>query len=285
MSTSVLQMPSQTHDPFDARNEVPRAVLGFPIPENAWMAQRQENQPSAPSVLPNFSPRASPLYTGHPFPTNSQQQHWGGYGLTFHGAPFQSTSQPYAFVSGPDASSDITPTGNLSSSSPFTPANATIKTHGADVPSPLHAHFDDKDLKPFYSDISASAKPRIDSVSYPKDEDTLLGTPQSSAGRRRRSEYAEPGSARAIYLEKNRKAASKCRSKQKMEQEALVERSREFERRNRVLKAEVEFLRAELRGIKELVGQHANCPDRRMSQYLQREADRLAAAETMQQYQ
>ncbi|KAF1937354.1 hypothetical protein EJ02DRAFT_469759 [Clathrospora elynae] len=97
-------------------------------------------------------------------------------------------------------------------------------------------------------------------------------------GRRRRSEYAEPGSARAIYLEKNRKAASKCRSKQKMEQEALVEKAREADRRNRLLKQEVELLQGELRNLKELVGQHSDCADNRLQQWVQGEADRLASA-------
>jgi cyclic AMP-dependent transcription factor ATF-2 len=70
-----------------------------------------------------------------------------------------------------------------------------------------------------------------------------------------------------------------------MEQEKLVEDAREAERKNRWLKEEVEILQAELRNIKETVGRHANCPDRRMTQYLQREADRLAAAGMRPQYQ
>ena len=100
--------------------------------------------------------------------------------------------------------------------------------------------------------------------------------PQGQVGRRRGSEYAEPGSARAIYLEKNRKAASKCRSKQKRQQEELVEAARDVERRNKKLKAEVESLKSGMRDLMELVGQHTNCPDARLKLYLQREADRLA---------
>lgn len=97
-----------------------------------------------------------------------------------------------------------------------------------------------------------------------------------NAGRRRGSEYAEPGSARAVYLEKNRKAASKCRTKQKRQQEDLIETAREVERRNRILKAEVEILKSGMRDLMEVVGQHSNCPDARLKLYVQREADRLA---------
>lgn len=43
---------------------------------------------------------------------------------------------------------------------------------------------------------------------------------QSQVGRRRGSKYAEPGSARAVYLEKHQKPASKCRSKQKQQRVA-----------------------------------------------------------------
>ncbi|KZM22462.1 uncharacterized protein EKO05_0000843 [Ascochyta rabiei] len=101
-------------------------------------------------------------------------------------------------------------------------------------------------------------------------------TPQSQVGRRRGSEYVEPGSARAVYLEKNRKAASKCRSKQKRQEEDLVEAARDAERRNKLLKAEVEMLKNSMRDLMQLVGQHTQCPDTRLKLYLQRQADRLA---------
>ncbi|KAF2245347.1 hypothetical protein BU26DRAFT_382890, partial [Trematosphaeria pertusa] len=99
----------------------------------------------------------------------------------------------------------------------------------------------------------------------------------SPPGRRRKSENVEPGSARAVYLEKNRKAASKCRNKQKKQQEELIETARDVERKNRALKAEVEVLKDGMRELMELVGRHTNCPDSRLSTYVQREADRLAA--------
>ncbi|KAF2450413.1 hypothetical protein P171DRAFT_426797 [Karstenula rhodostoma CBS 690.94] len=95
-------------------------------------------------------------------------------------------------------------------------------------------------------------------------------------GRRRTFEKAEPGSARAVYLEKNRHAASKCRTKQKRQQEDLVETARNVERKNKVLKSEVELLKSDLRDLMELVGKHNECPDGRLRRYLQLEADRLS---------
>lgn len=100
--------------------------------------------------------------------------------------------------------------------------------------------------------------------------------PQAQVGRRRGSEYAEPGSVRAVYLEKNRKAASKCRGKQKRQQEELVETARNMERRNTILRVEVEILNGELQCLMQLLAQHTKCPDARLKQYLQREADRIA---------
>jgi cyclic AMP-dependent transcription factor ATF-2 len=99
---------------------------------------------------------------------------------------------------------------------------------------------------------------------------------QPQVGRRRGSEYAEPGSARAVYLEKNRKAASKCRSKQKRQQEELVKTARDVERRNKILKAEVAILKSGMQDLMQLIGHHTKCPDTRLRLYLQREADRLA---------
>ena len=122
----------------------------------------------------------------------------------------------------------------------------------------------------------AFSKDRRDSIFIKDDDEGSPEARQVASGRRRKSEYAEPGSARAIYLEKNRKAASKCRNKQKQEQEQLVQRARDEERKNRILKKEVELLQAELRDIKGLLGHHANCPDRRIAAYLQMQADRLA---------
>jgi cyclic AMP-dependent transcription factor ATF-2 len=97
--------------------------------------------------------------------------------------------------------------------------------------------------------------------------------------RRRRLENAEPGSARATYLEKNRTAASKCRTKQKRQQEELVEQAREQEIRNKCLKAEVEMLKGGIRELMDHIGQHHNCADARIRLYIQREADRLATGE------
>ncbi|KAF3041903.1 hypothetical protein E8E12_006334 [Didymella heteroderae] len=120
-----------------------------------------------------------------------------------------------------------------------------------------------------------SSKGRCDSLpsNFGSQSPTM---PQTQTGRRRGSEYAAPGSARAIYLEKNRKAASKCRSKQKRQQEELVETARHVERQNKILKAEVEMLKNDMRSLMELVGQHSGCPDTRLKLYVQREADRLA---------
>jgi cyclic AMP-dependent transcription factor ATF-2 len=106
-----------------------------------------------------------------------------------------------------------------------------------------------------------------------KPTTTIRGT----AGRKRKSESVEPESARAVYLEKNRMAASKCRNKQKRQQEDLVEQARSVERRNKILKVEVNLLRNDMCELMNLVGQHTNCLDMRISSYIQREADRLSA--------
>lgn len=108
-----------------------------------------------------------------------------------------------------------------------------------------------------------------------KDSYSHTSTP-SSGGRRRKSESLEVGSARAIYLEKNRKAASKCRNKQKRQQEELVEEARDVDRKNKLLRAEVDVLRCGIRELMDIVAQHTDCPDSRLRLYLQREADRLA---------
>jgi hypothetical protein len=107
--------------------------------------------------------------------------------------------------------------------------------------------------------------------------DASFSKKSSKVGRKRKMEEAEPGSERAIYLEKNRQAASKCRNKQKRQQEDLVEQAREVQTRNKCLKAEMDLLQHELRVYMEYAGHHHQCPDSRLAIYLQREADRLAS--------
>lgn len=116
----------------------------------------------------------------------------------------------------------------------------------------------------------------IASVSF--DSDSAISPTLSTRGRR--SSCVEPGSARAVYLEKNRYAARKCRTKQKKHQEVLVEAARDMEQKNKQLKAEVEFLRSDMRDLMGLIFQHGSCPDQRLSRYVQREADRLGAQDS-----
>lgn len=124
---------------------------------------------------------------------------------------------------------------------------------------------------------------RIKAVQAHRQVSTHSLNPQSPPKRKRRSgrkssiEDIEPDSARATYLEKNRKAASKCRSKQKQQQDDLIEQAREIENKNKCLKAEVSMLQGGMRELMDMVGQHNACSDTRLKQYLQRQADRLAA--------
>ena len=54
-----------------------------------------------------------------------------------------------------------------------------------------------------------------------------------------------------------------------------MEAARDMERKNKQLKAEVEFLRSDMRDLMGLIFQHSSCPDQGLSRYVQREADRL----------
>jgi hypothetical protein len=55
-----------------------------------------------------------------------------------------------------------------------------------------------------------------------------------------------------------------------------VEKAREVERRNRVLKAEADMLRGGIRELMHVAAQHNDCPDTRIKLYLQRKADWIA---------
>ena len=193
--------------------------------------------------------------------------------------------------------SDFDASTSYSSPSMFTAANTMAQAQNTTTVSPLQTRFDSDESSPHsYSSstfddpntriptkfIEHSAKcqqvpiARGSNNSQTRNDSQSPTAKQPSIGRRRRSECAEAGSARAIYLEKNRQAASKCRNKQKRQQEELVEEARDIERRNKLLKVEVDMLRGGIRELMNVVAQHADCPDSRLQLYVQREADRLA---------
>ncbi|EAT79243.1 hypothetical protein SNOG_13359 [Parastagonospora nodorum SN15] len=118
-----------------------------------------------------------------------------------------------------------------------------------------------------YDKRSTSSQTSLNPQSPPKKK--------CRAGRKPGTKDVGLDPARATYLEKNRKAASKCRSKQKRQQDDLVERAREVERRNKLLKAEVAMLRGGMLELMDMVGQHDACSDSRLIRYVQREANRL----------
>jgi cyclic AMP-dependent transcription factor ATF-2 len=185
-----------------------------------------------------------------------------------------------------------------SSPTTFTASNAHMDAYGPTTISPLAIRFDVDHASPssdskFSFDSQMQYVDSSNFTTFTDDTDLLslecrrdslqsnfeAHSPtmsQSQVGRRRGSKYAEPGSVRAIYLEKNRKAANKCRSKQKRQQEVLVETARSVTRRNKKLSAEVAFLKNEMQDLMQLVSHHTECPGTRLRQYLQREADRLA---------
>ncbi|KAF2870541.1 hypothetical protein BDV95DRAFT_63232 [Massariosphaeria phaeospora] len=188
------------------------------------------------------------------------------------------------------------PNGSATSLSPFQPmftaSNATqtacpppvrmsFGRELSDLTNPTNGNGWQLSLSPRMSHSSAtsteppSRKRSLDEMI--EDSSTIKpNSGQSSATRRRLSEPVEGPSARSVYLEKNRKAASKCRNKQKKQQEDLVEKARDGERRNKVLKAERELLRMTVRELMEIVATHSQCPDDRLKRYVQREANRLA---------
>jgi hypothetical protein len=241
---------------------------------------------SMPATHGNFNPNMD-FQPGQSNPRNNNRSH-----------DMMTADMQHAYtdcVSRPGSTLTINTAQQYPAPSVFTPTNALIDAQPVATISPVQTRFDPDNTAamtnvhypfgrqfhfPSTSDdmpfSDETFKRRRDSLQTAL-EDPSPTTSQSSSARRRRSEYAEPGSARAVYLEKNRKAASKCRSKQKREQEELVETARDVERRNRALKAEVDFLRGGLRELMEIVAQHSTCPDTRLRTYVQREADRLAS--------
>lgn len=269
---SLVLIPSNHHHHPHMSDGYPPTMpgqTGYPV---YHPNQGQPEETPAPAGYGSFT-HTSPTSTS--VPQHAEYQYMGSFP-----PPMSHSTNSQSFVSGANVNINVAPTANTylgaQGGSAFTPSNRSANSITTPTFSPSQTQFDPTDASQFYEDDDDDAKGRCDSL-YPKEEEVSPTTTAIASTKRRRSEYAEPGSARAIYLEKNRKAASKCRSKQKMEQETLVERAREVERSNRMMKAEVHMLQTELRGLKEYAGRHANCRDPRIAIYLQRLADRLAS--------
>ena len=293
MSTVVLEMQSlgPQHRNFELEFDMTSKTAPMYGTPDRW----------APSSQGNHSSMASPVYMGFPManarPSDSQYPlHTKFEQTNTNDHDYRHDFKPQPGMNAPlgVSTADVYPSPAM-----FTASNAQLNQYDSATISPLDTRFDVDHASPgsdtklsfdshmhhavspnyptFINDTEPpSSKRRCDSLQSNGFESHSPAMPQAQVGRRRGSEYAEPGSARAVYLEKNRKAASKCRSKQKRQQEELVETARDVERRNKILKAEVEMLKSGMRDLMELVGQHTNCPDARLKLYVQREADRLA---------
>ncbi|CAG5152797.1 uncharacterized protein ALTATR162_LOCUS2918 [Alternaria atra] len=266
---SLVLIPSTQNHPYlpDGHPTMVPGQLGYPVylPHQPQPGQTPEPAGHDPYGLTSHLNASIP-------------QHGGYQCMKDYTPPIHQSSNSQAFGASADINADLTSTANAypiaECSSTFTPSNRSTNSLTPPTISPSQTQFDAIDA-PHFCEASA-VEGRHDSL-YPREEAASQTTYTPSIKRRPRSQYAEPGSARAIYLEKNRKAASKCRTKQKMEQEVLVEKSRETERKNRLLKAELSLLENERRQWLELVQQHMSCPDQRIAIYLQRRADRLGS--------
>lgn len=295
MSTSVLGMQSlAAHTPrFDLDFDMSSKTTSTYGVDHWGSSQRDQQS----SYLGFPVPNARPSEQQFSLPSNYNQTALNDH--EFRNNPTAGSScNDFRTQSSRNGTLGVSTAGLQSSPAMFTASNAQMAPYDSATVSPMDTRFNVDHASPgsdaklsfdgqmYHTDPSnhavfvnetdpLSTKRRCDSLQSNFESHSPI-MPQTQVGRRRGSEYAEPGSARAIYLEKNRKAASKCRSKQKRQQEELVEAAREAERRNKILKAEVEILRGGMRDLMELVGQHSDCPDARLKLYVQREADRLA---------
>lgn len=279
MSETAPMYGTSDHWTTTASHHEDRAFMS--TPEYTGFPLTSTRQPDNPFTLPSTFVPTNPEHRNH------------------HNKPGSEPSyNDYKTRTNRTAPLEVNTSGMYSSPAVFTASNGQMVAHDPATVSPLDTRSDVDYASPV-SDTKLSSESQMRNIppsnyaTYVSDienppsryrcdstqssfEAQSSNMPQAQVGRRRGSEFAEPGSARAVYLEKNRKAASKCRSKQKRQQEDLVETARDVERRNKILKAEVELLKSDMRELMGVVGQHSNCPDARLRLYVQREADRLA---------
>jgi hypothetical protein len=97
---------------------------------------------------------------------------------------------------------------------------------------------------------------------------------KTGKSQRRRRKNTDPKQRHAEKLEKNRKAAERCRQKQRAFVSNLQERAREEELKRARLIAQVNQLRDSILSLKESMVSHSGCNDERIKQYLLSELSR-----------
>jgi hypothetical protein len=266
-------------------------MSGFYEISNWWTSFPQWTDCSTMPAHSSFPGTKQTLASKVPLPLAQREDSLGS--LFLNNLPSNDTDLPQHVGSSSETQSSTTLL-----QTPSMP-NSSFQLQGMTTISPLKTWHDTEHIPPT-STTSFSSQPLADPAEEPNssiseaDRSTTPmqaqhGSPQDASemaivttkkhrkgGRKRNLDSAEPGSARAIYLDKNRKAAKKCRSKQRQHEEDLVELARNVERKNKVLKVEAAILRDSKQGLLNMVAQHVDCPNSRIAVYLQREADRAA---------
>ncbi|KIW08429.1 uncharacterized protein PV09_01332 [Verruconis gallopava] len=103
---------------------------------------------------------------------------------------------------------------------------------------------------------------------------------RTERAQRRRRKNLDPKQRHADKLEKNRKAAERCRQKQRSYVSTLQERAREEEIKRARLIAQVSQLRDDILSLKESMVSHSGCNDERIQQYLLSELQKSTSRRT-----
>ncbi|KAF2736698.1 hypothetical protein EJ04DRAFT_575120 [Polyplosphaeria fusca] len=239
-----MRVPAVTSFEVD---EETKKLFGSPFDESTL-------PPPSVSYLPTSSSIAPPVFHNHMddcsgFPMASAFQPSPLSDHTAHSMYSTMSDTQYHYHS-PATHSHSSLFTDSDHQSAVSPASSLISgaSYGGIVPSRKHSYADDT------------------------DDSSVI---EQGPNRKRKCEAIDSNATREEYREKNRRAASRCRSKQKREQERLVETARDVERRNKMLKSEVAMLQGDMGSLMQMAGTHNRCAGRRLSTYMQREADSL----------
>ncbi|KAK7514441.1 uncharacterized protein IWZ02DRAFT_74828 [Phyllosticta citriasiana] len=122
-----------------------------------------------------------------------------------------------------------------------------------------------------------SKKKRTSSVA------TSIASPEKKGSRKNSTANSsgeldtEEAPKREQFLERNRKAAHKCRQKKKDWEVNLDEKYRGMAAQNRMLQAEVDVLNGQVFALKNLVFQHSNCQFPPINAFIEAEASKVCA--------
>ncbi|CAK8672834.1 cyclic AMP-dependent transcription factor ATF-7-like isoform X1 [Clavelina lepadiformis] len=279
---SSTMLPATSHAPLQRSRTLPAPPMVESKQEQNTSIANPSNSLSDMSHIPSIITQSVPTllpeknYTqsanGRSTYPSVQQQNGNGMMLSSHN-PSSNTSSanPIVVISSNDpmpcfSDSDVSSSSISQMTDQSNPLNrATLP----DLPSEFGSNSNLLDAKQKLKETLTSNNPQLHQVFANQNcAGMTTETKQAATGRKRgrQSQDIDPDIKRQRFLERNRAAASRCRTKKKIWVNGLENKAKGLSHTNITLQNEIAALKDEIASLKQLLLSHRDCPITKLQQ-------------------